>query len=166
MKKLITFFMFICVIGSFCGCSEPNNVVSNTSNSSEKYLRMGMYYQQLGKESYDPKIGIYFKDVDEFAQKNYDNANYFDNWMKSNDSGLYRVLASDMEGYDFRLELDNHVDFKELVFYVKAIDGKDKLELYEYTPNSEFTMCAYGTYLSAKYIKDNRYMEFDWSGIN
>ena len=165
MKKLIAFLVLICVVGSFCGC-EQNNTASKTSNSSEDYLRMGMYYQQLGKESYDPKIGIFFKDVDEFAQKNYENANYFDNWMKSNDSGLYKVMASDMEGYDFRLELDNHVDFKELVFYVKAIEGKDKLELFEYTPDAEFTMCSYGTYLSEKYIKDNGYTEFDWSGMN
>ncbi|MDY3304603.1 MAG: hypothetical protein SOW78_10090 [Clostridia bacterium] len=55
---------------------------------------------------------------------------------------------------------------KELVFYVKAIEDKDKIELFEYTPDEEFTMCSYGTYLSRICIKDNGYTEFYWNGMN
>ena len=163
MKKFLI-ALLMCISMAFCGCEQKNNSFSSV-NSSETYLRMGMYYQQLGKESYDPKTGIYFKDVDEFAQKNYDNASYFDNWMKSNDSGLYKITKSDINEYDFRLELNNYVDFKDIVLYGKALKGKDKIELYEYTPNEEYTMCFYGTYLSDKYINENNYTEFNWDGI-
>ena len=159
-KYLIPIFIVLIVmllVSTFNGIPSNDNAVG----SNEETMLSGMYHQELGKNSYDPNTGILFKDNNEIAFKNYNNVNHFDNWSKENSDGKYRISESELEEYDYRLEVLGK--YNQQVYYIQSENDNDILTLYEYNPDSDFTMEFFGKYLSERFCSKNGYTKFDWN---
>lgn len=139
-------------------------IENETEHRKDGYLKYGLYYQQLGVTSYDEKEGILFKKNGEFSELNYENHSYFKNWTKENSTGKYKIEKSDMEGYDFKLELLYTESGDKVVFYGETADSNNVVMLSEYNPELYFGEPYFmGTYVSESYCLDNGFTEFEWN---
>ena len=160
-KYLIPIFIVLIVallVSTFNGITSNDKDVG----SDEETMLSGMYHQELGVNSYESTRGYLFKENGEYCRLNNENFNYFENWSKDNNTGTYTLEKSDDAEYDYFLKLNDNVQAKTIKFYIKTDNIEDEMYLYEYTPDAEFTILAYGRYVSEKYCQENGYTEFIW----
>ncbi|MBQ4544620.1 MAG: leucine-rich repeat domain-containing protein [Oscillospiraceae bacterium] len=148
--------ILILVILAVLFVSKGGGTKNAAEHRKDGYLQCGLYYQELGKTTYEEKMGFLFKENGEFSDLNYENYSYFENWAKENSSGKYKVEKSDKENYDFKLELLYTESGDKVVFYGESVDSNDVVILSEYIPGGQpGEICFFGTYISESYCLDN-----------